>query len=111
MDNKIAEKVKSLYFVVVSVLMYYFLNEYIDLGLHVTFRHAFALVIVASTVVLFLWRPNIARGVVGFKDACVYGNRHYIKGAFNYIYIYQYVFLCTGSGFYAVYFRRQRSMV
>ncbi len=72
MENKILEKVKAFYFVVVAVMMYYFLNEYIDLGLHVTYRHAFALVLACSAVLLFLYKPNIARGVTAFKEACVY---------------------------------------
>ena len=52
--------------------MYYFLNEYIDVGFHVTFRHAFALVLFFSATVLFLYKPDIARGITAFKDACVY---------------------------------------
>lgn len=72
MDNKILEKAKALYFMVVAVMMYYFLNEYIDLGLHVTYRHAFTLVLFGSATLLFLIKPDIARGVTAFKDACVY---------------------------------------
>lgn len=53
-------------------MMYYFLNEYIDAGVYITFRHAFALVLAFSAIILFLYRPNIARGVTSFKDACVY---------------------------------------
>ena len=72
MENKILEKAKVFYFVVVAVMMHYFLNEYIDLGLHVTYRHAFALVLACSAIFLFLLKPNIARGITAFKDACVY---------------------------------------
>lgn len=72
MERKILDNAKSFYFMVVAVAMYYFLNEYIDIGLHVTFRHAFALVLFASATVMFLYKPNLARGVVAFKDACVY---------------------------------------
>lgn len=72
MENKILEKVKVFYFMVVAVLMYYFMNEYIDLGIHITHRHAFALVLFGSTVVLFLYKPNIARGFTAFRDACIY---------------------------------------
>ena len=72
MENKILEKAKGLYFVLVAIMMYYFLNEYIDVGLHVTYRHAFTLVLFASATFLFLYKPNIARGAVAFKDACVY---------------------------------------
>ena len=72
MENKLFEKVKTVYFMTVAVMMYYFLNEYIDVGLHVTFRHAFALVLFGSAVLMFLYKPNIARGITSFKDACAY---------------------------------------
>ncbi len=72
MDGKILEKAKVFYFMVVSVMMYYFLTEYIDLGLHVTYRHAFTLVLFASAALLFLYKPNIARGITAFKEACIY---------------------------------------
>ncbi|MBO5453230.1 MAG: O-antigen ligase family protein [Clostridia bacterium] len=72
MENKILEKAKVFYFMVVAVMMYYFLNEYIDIGLHVTYRHAFALVLFGSATLLFLYKPNIARGIIAFKDACIY---------------------------------------
>ena len=52
--------------------MYYFINEYIDVGLQVTYRHAFALVLVFSAFLLFLYKPDIARGFSVFKDACIY---------------------------------------
>ncbi len=72
MENKILEKAKDFYFMVVAVMMYYFLNEYIDLGLHVTYRHAFALVLFGSATLMFLYKPNIARGFTAFKDSCIY---------------------------------------
>ncbi len=72
MDNKLLSKAKDVYFIAVAVMMYYFLNEYIDLGLYVTFRHAFAIALFASATVVFLYKPNIARGVTAFKDACIY---------------------------------------
>lgn len=72
MENKIIEKAKEFYFIIVAVMMYYFLNEYIDLGLYVTFRHAFALLLFASATLDFLLKPNIARGFTAFKDACIY---------------------------------------
>lgn len=72
MENKILEKAKGFYFMVVAVMMYYFLNEYIDIGLHVTYRHAFALVLAFSAILMFLYKPNIARGITAFKDACIY---------------------------------------
>lgn len=72
MENKALEKIIAAYFMAVAVMMYYFLNEYIDIGLHVTYRHAFALVLAFSAIFLFLYKPNIARGCVAFSDACVY---------------------------------------
>lgn len=72
MENKILKKAKELYFIVVAIMMYYFINEYIDVGLQVTYRHAFALVLVFSAFLLFLYKPDIARGFSVFKDACIY---------------------------------------
>lgn len=72
MESKILEKAKVFYFMVVAVMMYYFLNEYIDIGLHVTYRHAFALVLFGSATLLFLYKPDIAKGFTAFKEACVY---------------------------------------
>lgn len=72
MENKILENAKAFYFIVVATMMYYFLEEYIDLGLHVTFRHAFALVLAFSALCMFLYKPEISRGITAFKDACVY---------------------------------------
>ncbi|MBE6689359.1 MAG: O-antigen ligase family protein [Ruminococcaceae bacterium] len=72
MENKILEKAKAFYFIVVAVMMYYFLNEYIDIGLHITFRHALALVLFGSATLLFLYDPDIPRGFTAFCDACVY---------------------------------------
>lgn len=72
MENKILEKVRNFYFMVVAVMMYYFLNEYIDVGLHITYRHAFALVLAFSAILMFLYKPDIARGFTAFSEACVY---------------------------------------
>ncbi len=72
MENKLYEKAKEAYFMIVAVMMYYFLNEYIDIGLHVTFRHAFALILFGSATLLFLYKPNIPRGFTAFRDACIY---------------------------------------
>mgnify|MGYP003450394798 CR=1 FL=1 len=72
MENKIVDKTIKVYFVAVAVMMYYFLNEYIDIGLYVTFRHAFALVLFASALVCFLIKPNIARGSATLKPTLIY---------------------------------------
>ena len=72
MESKIVKNMKSFYFLIVAVLMYYFITQYIDVGLQVTYRHAFALLLAISALILFLFKPNIARGVTSFKEACVY---------------------------------------
>ena len=72
MDKEITRKAVQGYFMVVAVLMYYFLNEDINIGLHITYRHAFALVLAISAIALFLYKPNIARGFCVFKSAVVY---------------------------------------
>lgn len=72
MENKILGKAKEFYFMVVAIMMYYFLYAYIDIGLYITYRHAFALVLAFSAILLFLYKPDIARGFAAFKSACVY---------------------------------------
>lgn len=72
MEKQVLTKVKESYFMAVAVLMYYFLNEYIDIGLYVTYRHAFALILFGSAFLLFLYKPDIAVGLTAFREACVY---------------------------------------
>lgn len=72
MENKLVSVSLKGYFIAVAVLMYYFLNETINLGLFVTYRHAFALVLFASALVVFLLKPNIARGASTLKATLVY---------------------------------------
>lgn len=72
MENKLVSVSLKGYFIAVAVLMYYFLNETINLGLFVTYRHAFALVLFASALVVFLLEPNIARGAITLKATLVY---------------------------------------
>ena len=61
MENKLYEKALKGYFIVIAVLMYYFITQTINLGLFITYRHAFALVLFASALLCFLIKPNIAR--------------------------------------------------
>jgi len=70
-ENRFLQTVFKVYFMAAAVLMYYFLTEVINLGLFVTYRHAFALVLFASAFFAFLWKPNIARGVSSLKAAFV----------------------------------------
>ena len=72
MGNRLLKTVGKVYFMAVAVLMYYFLMEAINLGLYISYRHAFALVLVASMVLLFLCKPNIARGAAALKPTFVY---------------------------------------
>lgn len=72
MENKFLKMAGKFYFVAIAVLMYYFISEVINLGLFVTYRHAFALVLAASVFFVFLYKPNIARGVVALKSSFVY---------------------------------------
>lgn len=72
MENKFAQTVGKVYFMAVAVLMYYFLTETINLGLFVSYRHAFALVLAVSAFCIFLYKPNIARGLSSLKSVFVY---------------------------------------
>lgn len=72
MDKKTIQIAGKAYFMAVATLMYYFLTEVINLGLFITYRHAFALVLFASAFIVFLYKPNIARGVASIKAAFVY---------------------------------------
>lgn len=72
MENRLLSVSLKGYFIAVAILMYYFLNETINLGLFVTYRHAFALVLFASALFRFLLKPNIARGAATLKATFVY---------------------------------------
>ena len=72
MENKIVRKCIEFYFLAVAVLMYYFLTEVINLGLFITYRHMFALVLAASAVCCFLYKPDVARGATAVRAAFAY---------------------------------------
>ena len=72
MENRTVQLVIKVYCVAVAVLMYYFLSEEIQIGLFITYRHAFALVLVASTFMAFLYKPNVACCVASLKATLVY---------------------------------------
>ncbi len=72
MENRFVQTACKVYFMLVAVLMYYFLTEIINLGLFVTYRHAFALCLFASAFFAFLYKPNIARGASSLKATFVY---------------------------------------
>ncbi len=70
--SKYTDKIIGFYFLMVTVLMYYFITEVFEFSVHITYRHVFALVIAFSAALAFFIKPNIARGVTSFKSACVY---------------------------------------
>lgn len=72
MGNKVTDITLKGYFIAVAVLMYFFLTETINLGIFVTYRHAFALVLFASAFFCFLYKPNIARGAASLTATFVY---------------------------------------
>lgn len=72
MENKTMTIALKGYFIAVAVLMYYFLSEIVNLGVFVTVRHVFALVLFASTLLYFLIKPNVARGAATLKATFVY---------------------------------------
>ena len=71
LEHKTGEAVKTVYFIAAATLMYYFLNQVIQLSIYVTFRHAFALLIVASAFVCFLIRPDLPRAAAAVKAGVV----------------------------------------
>ena len=72
MENRFVQTAFKVCFMVLAVLMYYFLTEVLNLGLFVTYRHAFALCLFASAFLVFLFKPNIARGASSLKSTFVY---------------------------------------
>lgn len=72
MENRFVQTAFKVYFMALAVLMYYFLTEVINLGLFVTYRHAFALCLFASAFLAFLYKPNIARGASSIKATFIY---------------------------------------
>ena len=72
MENNLINRAMKVYFVAAAVLMYYFLVETINLGVFVTYRHVFALVLFVSAAIGFLCKPNIARGVTMLKGTAAY---------------------------------------
>ncbi|MBQ2932960.1 MAG: O-antigen ligase family protein [Clostridia bacterium] len=72
MEDKFLQTAFKVYFIAVAVLMYYFITEVINLGLFVTYRHAFALCLFLSAFLAFLYKPNIARGAFSLKATFVY---------------------------------------
>lgn len=73
LQSKAADAVGKIYFTALAFLMYFFINEvaYIG-GIGVTFRHIFALAIIASAFVYFLIRSDVGRALVSVRSALVF---------------------------------------
>ncbi len=78
MDTKWTQIVKTFYFTVIGMMFYYFITQVINLGIFITFRHAFALVLAGSAFCMFLYKPNIARGITAIQDALLYSIPLYV---------------------------------
>ena len=67
MENKVVTTALKGYFIAVAVLMYYFLTETINLGIFVTYRHAFALVLFVSAFFSFLFKYSSNSSSIAFS--------------------------------------------
>lgn len=72
MEINVTDKARNIIFFAAAVMMYYFLTQEINLGIFITYRHAFALVLILIAIIDFLRKPNIVRGCVAAKDALVF---------------------------------------
>ena len=70
-ENHVEQKAIGVYFMALSVLMYYFLNSVLEFGLSITYRHLFALIMIFSGMVYFLIKPDLARAAVAVKSSLV----------------------------------------
>ena len=72
LEQKTGGAVRTVYFIALAAMMYYFLTQYVYLPpLYVPFRHLFALLITASAFVCFLIRPDLPRAVSAVKAGAV----------------------------------------
>ena len=71
LEQKTVGAVGTVYFIALATMMYYFLTQILYLPVYVTFRHAFALLIVASAFVCFLIRPDLPRAAAAVKAGVV----------------------------------------
>ena len=71
-EERIIARAKKAVFFAVAVMMYFFINEILNVGVFVTYRHVFALALTAFAILCFLLRPNVARLAVALKDALAY---------------------------------------
>ena len=46
LESSIGNKVKTVYFVALAALMHYFLTQILDLGIYISYRHIFALLMI-----------------------------------------------------------------
>lgn len=63
----------KLYFTALMFMMYFFITEtFYVAGKGISFRHLFALAIVVSAFVYFIFKPNVSRAAVSVKSALVF---------------------------------------
>lgn len=61
------------YFICVMFLMYYFITQDVYLGgIGITLRHVFALLLIFSAFIYFLFCPDVAKGAVTVKSVLVF---------------------------------------
>ena len=73
MVSEARNAVIKIYFTVLLFLMYYFINETAFIGgIGITYRHLFALAVIFSAFVYFLFRPDVAGAVTSIKSALVF---------------------------------------
>lgn len=71
-ENKLVKTIIGFYFTVLAFLMYYFFEEVAYFPIGVSYRHIVALVIIASTFVLFLIKPQMAEAFASVKTAVAF---------------------------------------
>ena len=73
MVSEARNAVIKIYFTVLLFLMYYFINETAFIGgIGITYRHLFALAVIFSAFVYFLFRTDVAGAVTSIKSALVF---------------------------------------
>ena len=66
-QETVKKQVVAVYFVSVSVLMHFFLLETLDIGIWITYRHLFALLLVFSAFISFLLFLIFLTSLIDFR--------------------------------------------
>lgn len=70
--EKVRKGIEFVYFFTIAVFMYYFLDEVLRLRVYITYRHLFALLLIASCFLHFLIKPKLFRGRVAVRGAFMF---------------------------------------